>query len=852
MSPDPVVSEEALPGRRLPPLTGIRVLDLSRVLAGPYATMILGDLGAEVIKVERPGRGDDTREWGPPFVGPEGRQESTYFLSANRNKRSIELDLKDRSDIELLHRMVAWADVLVENFRPGVMERLGLTAELLEKINPRLVLLTISGFGTSGPDRDRVAYDQILQGEGGLMSLTGEAPERPLRVGVPVADLTAGMYGVIGVLAALHERHHSGLGQRVETSLLAGQVAIHSFQGTRYLVAGEVPRSSGNQHPTVTPYGAFQAADGQLILAVGNERTWRRFADLLGIPAETGPYVGNHNRVAHREELHKLIEERLGERDVAEWVALFGAHGIPVGEVKTLEKVYASDQVRDQGLVVETTHSTLGKISLSGPPLRFGGSPLQAPAAPPTLGEHSANLRARFASGHSADEESAAESVAGSRASASNAVRDLMDAFEPLKNQALAGDPLQWPGYPEQLESARRRTGDEQSVTAGHAWIGGKPCVVVAFNFAFIGGSMGEAEGERIAAATRLAVTERLPLVTVIRSGGARMQEGMRSLIQLPITASYLARLGAEGIPHISVAREPTTGGVWAAIGAGADLILAEEGAAIAFAGSRIREDRDEKNELFKAEGKFSHGFVDAVLPAAKLRERLALAIELLAPDSRGELAPAPLPESRSNGAPRSGWNQVEHARRAGKPSGDDYLQDYFTDVLEIRGDRVGGVDEGVKCGFGRRDGRTVAFVSQSGDYTSAAGYRTATRLVKLADKLRLPVLTLIDSPGADGSAAGEATGVGGAIAMLLQAIAEATVPILSVTIGQGGSGGSLALAAPQNLWITSDGYFSVTNPEAAAAILKRAPEEVPSVADQLRLGPEDLQKLDVVRGVLG
>ena len=216
----------AAPARepREPPLAGIKVLDVSRVLAGPYATMVLGDLGAEVIKVERPGSGDDTREWGPPFIGPEGHQESTYFLSTNRNKRSITLDLKDPDDRELFDRMLLWADVLVENFRPGVMDRLGLTSEFLQRTNPELIVLTITGFGSTGPDRDRVAYDQILQAEAGLMSVTGNGPGEPLRVGVPIADLTAGLFGIIGVLAALHERARSGRGQRVETSLLAGQI----------------------------------------------------------------------------------------------------------------------------------------------------------------------------------------------------------------------------------------------------------------------------------------------------------------------------------------------------------------------------------------------------------------------------------------------------------------------------------------------------------------------------------------------------------------------------------------------------------------------------------------------------
>jgi len=382
---------------REPPLAGVRVLDLSRVLAGPYATMILGDLGAEVIKVERPHSGDDTREWGPPFVGPEGQQESTYFLSTNRNKRSVVLDIKDPEDRVLLERMLVWADVLVENFRPGVMDRLGLTTEALANINPQLIVLTITGFGSTGPERDRVAYDQILQAEGGLMSLTGEDPEHPLRVGVPIADLTAGLYGTIGILAALQERARSGAGQRIETSLLAGQVAIHAFQGTRYLVAGEVPEPTGNHHPTVSPYGAFRAADGQIVLAVGNEPTWRRFAELLEIPPDAPEFAGNRSRVANRSELSALIERRLAQRGVAEWIKRFAEHGIPAGEVKALDRVYASEQVRDQGLIVQTAHSTLGEISLPASPLRFSGSPPSDPAPPPVLGEHSEALRVRFA-----------------------------------------------------------------------------------------------------------------------------------------------------------------------------------------------------------------------------------------------------------------------------------------------------------------------------------------------------------------------------------------------------------------------------------------------------------------------
>ncbi len=271
----------------------------------------------------------------------------------------------------------------------------------------------------------------------------------------------------------------------------------------------------------------------------------------------------------------------------------------------------------------------------------------------------------------------------------------------------------------------------------------------------------------------------------------------------------------------------------------------------MAFAGARVRRHDSGGGDAFTAEGKWERGFIDAVHPSERLREQLALALELLSPATRGLPQVPPLPVGRGHTTPLFGWEQVQRARDPGRPRGDDYLKDYFVRTLEIRGDRVGGVDPSVRCGFGRRDGRTIAFVSQSGAVTRAAGYRTAQRLVELAAKLDLPILTLIDSPGADGTAAGEAAGVGTAIAGLLQTIAAATVPILSVTVGEGGSGGSLSLASPDNLWITPDGYFSVIDPESATAILKRSPEDVPAVAQQLRLAPEDLRELGIVRGVL-
>src|SRR4051812_40821515 len=259
------------------PLAGYVVVDLTRALAGPHAGMMLGDLGARVIKVETPGGGDDTRGWGPPFVTPpDGDRESTYFLSCNRNKESIALDLKSDDGRELLTELVRRADVLLENFRPGVLDRLGFPAERLLQLNPRLVILSISGFGHDGPEGGRAGYDQIAQGEGGLMSLTGSGPDDPQRVGVPIGDLLAGMYGAYGVLAALLERERTGRGQVVRTSLLAAIVGVHAFQGTAWTVAGQVGRAQGNHHPSIAPYGLFHCADGSVQVACANESLWRR------------------------------------------------------------------------------------------------------------------------------------------------------------------------------------------------------------------------------------------------------------------------------------------------------------------------------------------------------------------------------------------------------------------------------------------------------------------------------------------------------------------------------------------------------------------------------------------------
>lgn len=370
------------------PLYGTRVVDLSRAMAGPYATMMLADAGAEVIKIERPGVGDDARGWGPPFVGEPGAQESTYFLSVNRSKRSMELDLKEEEDLARLKTLVSEADVLVQNFRPGVMERLGLGESELEKLNPRLVVLSITGFGEGGPEGHKPGFDQIVQGEAGLMSITGPEGGPPTKVGVPIGDILAGMFGAFGVTSALTERERSGRGQRVYSSLLGSVIGVHTFQGTRWLLAGEVPEAQGNRHPTIAPYGAYPCADGIINIAVGSEGLWRRFAPLVGLDPDDARFANNEVRVGRVEELEKEMAERLKPATVDEWIAKLEDAGVPAGKVRTLDEVYKSPQVEHLGLVDVVEHPTLGTLRLPGSPLDYSRSGRRPPEPPPVLGEH--------------------------------------------------------------------------------------------------------------------------------------------------------------------------------------------------------------------------------------------------------------------------------------------------------------------------------------------------------------------------------------------------------------------------------------------------------------------------------
>ncbi|GAA4664393.1 CoA transferase [Kineococcus glutinatus] len=386
------------------PLAGTLVVDLSRALAGPHAGMVLGDLGARVVKVEAPGTGDDTRGWGPPFLDPPGggNRESSYFLSCNRNKESIALDLKSGDGQEVLRGLLSRADVLVENFRPGVLERLGFGTGELFALNPRLVVLSITGFGHDGPEGGRAGYDQIAQGEAGLMSLTGSGPQDPQRVGVPIADLLAGLTGVSGVLAALLERGRTGRGQVVRTSLLASVVGVHAFQGTRFTVAGEVGRAQGNHHPAIAPYGLFACADGAVQIAVGSEGLWQRFCAAFGLDAAAEGFAGNGERVAHRDRLTARIEEVFAGRKAEDLLAELERAGVPAGRVRGIDEVYAWEQTRSQHLLVDVEHDTLGPLTLPGSPLRFfapdGTETTRGHhGAPPVLDAHGAALRAELA-----------------------------------------------------------------------------------------------------------------------------------------------------------------------------------------------------------------------------------------------------------------------------------------------------------------------------------------------------------------------------------------------------------------------------------------------------------------------
>ena len=379
-------------------LCGLRVLDLSRVLAGPWAGQTLADLGAEVIKVERPGVGDDTRGWGPPFVADEQGQpsaESAYFQCANRNKQSLTLDLAHPEGQRILRELALQSDVLIENFKVGGMAAYGLDYPSLSVLNPRLIYCSITGFGQSGPYAHKPGYDFMIQGLGGLMSLTGRADDEPgagpMKVGVALTDILTGLYASVAILAALQQRERSSAGQYIDLALLDVQVAALANQASAYLVSGRVPPRRGNAHPSIVPYQDFPTADGELLLTVGNDQQFRRFCAVVGRPewAEDPRFASNAARVAHRVELVALIRQRTVFRTTADWMAVLEAAGVPCGPVNDLAQVFADPQVQARGLRVELPHGLGGSLAQVASPLRLSASPVDYRNAAPLLGADS-------------------------------------------------------------------------------------------------------------------------------------------------------------------------------------------------------------------------------------------------------------------------------------------------------------------------------------------------------------------------------------------------------------------------------------------------------------------------------
>jgi len=382
---------------RAAPLTGIRVLDLTRVLAGPWCTQNLADLGADVIKIERPGAGDDTRVWGPPYLKDEqghDTSEAAYYLSTNRNKRSVALDIASARGADLVRQLATQSDVLVENFKVGGLKKYGLDYASLKAVNPRLIYCSITGFGQSGPYATRPGYDFMIQGMGGLMSITGERDDLPgggpQKAGVAVADLMTGMYATVGILAALHERARSGLGQYIDMALLDCQIAMLANQNLNYMTSGQTPARAGNAHPNLVPYQVFAAADGHLIVAVGNDSQFRAYTRAIGLPelADDARYDSNPKRVANRESLIPALAARMkqGKRD--HWLHELEAAGVPAGPINTLAQVYQDTHVTVRGIRRDLPHPRAGTVPTVASPLRLSDSPVQYRRPPPLLGEH--------------------------------------------------------------------------------------------------------------------------------------------------------------------------------------------------------------------------------------------------------------------------------------------------------------------------------------------------------------------------------------------------------------------------------------------------------------------------------
>lgn len=368
------------------PLSGIVVADFSRVLSGPYCTMLLADMGARVVKIEQPDKGDDTRGWGPPFINGE----SAYFLSINRNKESLTLDLKRPESREVVDRLVAGADVVVENFRPGTMARMGLGYDTLAARHPRLVYCSISGFGQTGPKRDRPGYDAVVQAEGGLMSITGDADGPPYRLGVAISDIVAGIFAAHGAVLALFARERTGRGQLVDVGMLDATAALLTYQAGIYFATGSSPARMGNRHPTIVPYETFSASDGEFVIAVGNDELWRRFCATAGLEplAEDARFATNRDRVTNYDALRPLLAARLRERPRAEWLDALTRAGVPCGSVRAIGEVLADPQLEAREMIARFEHAAAGALRALGVPIKLSSTPGAVRTPPPRLGEH--------------------------------------------------------------------------------------------------------------------------------------------------------------------------------------------------------------------------------------------------------------------------------------------------------------------------------------------------------------------------------------------------------------------------------------------------------------------------------
>ncbi len=371
-------------------LDGIRVLDLTRALAGPYCTMFLGDLGAEVAKIEQPNVGDDSRGWGPPFVG----KESAYFLSINRNKQSITIDMKTERGVELVRRLAEKSDVFVENFRPGTLERLGLGEKELRERNPRLIYASVSGFGADGPMKDWPGYDLVIQAWGGFMSITGMPDGEPTKVAVAIIDVVAGLMIGKAIVAALFARERTGVGQKVDTSLLEAEVACLIPYGSDYLASGKVPGRWGNAHPNIVPYQSFKTQDGYMVVGAASEGNWRRLCEAIGMAelADDPRFAKNAQRVANRQELIRILASEFLKRPTAAWIELLTGAGLPCGPVNTIDRVFKEPQVLHRKMLIEVEHPTAGKVRMAGLPLKFSDTPASVRLPPPVLGQHSQDI----------------------------------------------------------------------------------------------------------------------------------------------------------------------------------------------------------------------------------------------------------------------------------------------------------------------------------------------------------------------------------------------------------------------------------------------------------------------------